>query len=182
MEIDWDLVLKIAVPLATLLLGRWLDRILEKRPKLISYLGYVSAFTLHNENRTQVYTHSIVVRNGGRVAANNVRLGHNVLPDYQIYPSVPHTVEQPPGGGSEIVIPILVPGEQVTVSYLYVPPLTWDRVNVYTKSDEGFAKILNVIPTPQPPKWVVGVLWSLVFVGVTAILYLLVAGVRWLLG
>lgn len=179
MIVDWDLVVKIAVPLVTLFLGRSLDRILTKRPKLISYLGHVSSFTLNVENRIQVYTHAIVVRNAGREAANNVRIGHNVLPrDYQIYPSIPHSIENAPSDGSEIVIPKLVPGEQLTISYLYFPPLTWDRINSYTKSDEGFAKILNVIPTPQPPRWQTALFWILVFVGATTVLYAAVQAVR----
>ena len=178
MSINWDLVLRIVVPLGTLVLGRFLDRWLAKRPKLISYLGHVSAFTLRDEKRTPVYTHAIVVRNAGRVAANNVRVGHNVLPDYQLYPSVPHTIENIETGGSELVIPKLVPGEQVTISYLYFPPLTWDKINAYTKSDEGFARILNVIPTPQPPKWLVRLIWSFMFVGVVAIFYVLIEVVR----
>ena len=179
MTINWDIVIKIVVPLATLILGRFLDRWLSKRSKLISYLGHVSAFVLRGEAQTQVFTHSIVVRNAGREAANNVRIGHYILPDYQLYPSVPHTVEAISTGGSEIVIPKLVPEEQITISYLYFPPLTWDKINAYTKSDEGFAKILNVIPTPQPSKWVIRLFWSLVFIGVTAVLYILIEIIRW---
>ncbi len=182
MQINWDLVVKVAVPLATLFLGRWLDRILAKKPKLVSYLGHVSSFSLQGQNQqiTNVFTHSIVVRNTGRSAANNVRIGHNTLPDYQLQPAIPHQQESIPGGGAEIIIPKLVAGEQVTISYLYFPPLTWDRVNTYTKSDEGFARILNVLPTPQPPKWLAHLLWAMVFVGSATLLYLLAEAVRWL--
>jgi hypothetical protein len=180
MNIDWDLVIKIGIPLVTLFLGRFLDQILTKRPKLISYLGHVSSFILNNpQNKTQVYTHAIVIRNAGREAANNVRIGHNFLPpDYQIFPSVPHSVVNPPTGGSEIVIEKLVPSEQLTISYLYFPPLTWDRINSYTKSDEGFAKILNVIPTPQPPRLVIALFWFFVFVGVVTLFYMVAQFLR----
>ena len=181
MNVDWDVLIKIAVPLGTLVLGRFLDRWLAKRPKLISYLGHVSSFTINDEKRTQVFTHAIVVRNAGRRSAKNVRIGHHVLPNYQLYPSVPHSIENVATGGSEIVIPIMVPGEQITISYLYFPPLTWDRINEYAKSDEGFAKILNVIPTPRPPKWVTRVLWCLVFVGIVAMVYAAVEVMRWVL-
>jgi hypothetical protein len=183
MAIDWDLVIKIAVPLATLVLGRWLDQIFAKKPKLISYVGHVSSFTVQNQNQppTVVNTHAIVIRNAGRVAANNVRIGHHTLPDYQIFPAVPHNRLPLQNGGTELHIPKLVPGEQVTISYLYFPPLTWDRVNSYTKSDEGFARILTVIPTPLPPRWLVRTFWSLVFIGATAVLYVVVIGIRALL-
>lgn len=180
MTIDWDLVIKIAIPLATLVLGRWLDQIFAKKPKLISYVGHVSSFALQNPNQppTNVFTHAIVIRNAGRIAASNVRVGHHTLPDYQIFPAVPHQRLPLQGGGAELLIPKLVPGEQITISYLYFPPLTWDRVNSYTKSDEGFARILNVIPTPQPPRWLVRSFWALVFVGATAVLYVIVLGIR----
>lgn len=76
-----------------------------------------------------------------------------------------------PQGSSEIVFTVLVPNEQVTISYLYYPPLLFTGVNAYTKSDEGMAKIVNAIPTPQPPWptiWVAGTLMS---VGASTVLY-----------
>lgn len=180
MGIDWDLVIKIAVPLFALVLGKFLDRWLTKRPKLISYLGHASSFTLRGENPFIVHTHAIVVRNAGRETANNVRIGHNILPEnYQLYPAVPHTKEQVEGGIAEIIIPQMVSGEQITISYLYTPPLLWSQINAYTKSDEGFAKIINALPTPQLPKWIGNIIWSLVFVGVVTILYLIVEAILW---
>ena len=161
--------------MGTLVLGKYLDRWLTKRPKLISYLGHASAFTLRGDNPATVHTHAIVVRNAGRVAATAVRIGHNILPDnYQLYPSVPHTVERVEGGIAEIVIPRLVPDEQVTISYLYFPPLLWSQIHAYVKSDEGFAKVLNVLPTPQYPKWLFRGIWALVFVGAMSVLYFVV--------
>ena len=58
-----------------------------------------------------------------------------------------------PGGGQEILFPSLVPNEQITVSYLYLPPVTWDQINLGVKSDEGFAKVIRVIPMRLYPKW-----------------------------
>ena len=175
MPLDLDLALRIAVPLGTLVLGKYVDRWLTKRSKLISYLGHASSFTLRGAKPGIVHTHSIVVRNAGRLAANNVRIGHYVLPDnFQLQPSVPHTVERLDNGSAEIVIPKLIPEEQVTVSYLYFPPLLWREIHAYTKSDEGFAKILNVLPTPQFPKWLARTIWVLVFVGAASLLYIIV--------
>ncbi|MCX5698186.1 MAG: hypothetical protein NTX01_00585 [Candidatus Omnitrophica bacterium] len=176
--INWNLVINIGVPLLTLFLGRYLDRVLEKRPKLISYLGHVSAFSLQDEKNTQVFTHSIVLLNTGRKTANNIRIGHNYMPKFNIYPNVSHTVENVSGGGAEILIPKLVPKEQLTISYLYFPPVTWDKINLYTKSDEGLAKVINVIPTPLLPKWVINVLRILIFIGIVTILYLIVYGIK----
>jgi hypothetical protein len=182
LNIDWDIVVKIAVPLGTLVLGKYLDRWLAKRPKLITYLGHASAFTLRGENLGVIHTHAIVVRNAGRETANNVRIGHHVLPEqYQLYPAVPHTVERDPNGVAEIVISKMVPAEQVTVSYLYSPPLLWSQIHAYTKSDEGFARVLNVLPTPQLPKWALNILRVILFAGVVSLLYLAVEFLRWLL-
>jgi hypothetical protein len=175
MTIDLETFARIASPLITLLIAGIVKHYSERRSKVVSFLGHVSSFTLQDERRSQVYTHSIVVRNTGRKSATNVRIGHNVLPpNIQVFPPVKYTVEQNPEGAAEIIIPILVPREQVTVSYLYFPPLTWDRINAYTKSDDGFAKILNVIPVPQPSRLLLSVFWILVFLGATSVIYWLV--------
>jgi hypothetical protein len=171
--IDWELVVKIAVPLGALVLGKCLDRILSNKPKLISYIGHVSTFTLQGEQAARVFAHSVVLRNTGRVAAENVRVGHYVLPNYQLQPPIAFDIIKAPTGESEIHIAKLVPGEQVTISYLYFPPLTWDRVNAYTNSDAGPAKVLSVIPTPQPPRSLRLIMWALVLVGALTIFYTL---------
>jgi len=163
-------------------LGKYLDRWLTKRPKLISYLLHASAFTLRSApNQPTIHTHSIVVRNAGRVAAINVRIGHSVLPDnFQLYPARPHTVERTENGIAEIVLDKLVPNEQIQISYLYAPPLLWSQIHAYTKSDDGFAKIITVLPTPQSPKWVIRMFWVLVLIGFASLLYLAVELILWL--
>ena len=88
-----------------------------------------------------------------------------------VYPPIHYSIERNPEGAGEIVIPVLVPKEQVTVSCIYLPPLLWSQINVSTKSDDGFAKIINVIPMPQPRKIVIIAIWSLVFVGASFLLY-----------
>lgn len=173
---DTDLILRLASPLLTLVFGAIIKYYTEERSKIISFLGHVSVFTLQGENKDEsnssVFTHSIIVRNAGRRTAKNIRLGHNILPpSINVYPKVQYTIEHNPGGSSEIVIPSLVPKEQVTVSYLYFPPLTWDQINTYTKSDDGLAKIIDVIPMLRPPKWALVIVWSLVFIGASVLLY-----------
>ena len=181
LNIDWDLVTKIAVPLGTLVLGKYLDQWFAKRPRLVTYLGHASAFTLRGTNPTIVHTHAIVVLNAGRETAKHVRIGHFVLPEhYQLHPAVPHTINRDPNGIAEIVLSQLVPNEQVTVNYLYWPPLLWSQIHAYTKSDEGFAKVLNVLPTPQMSRWVRVLIWTFVFVGAMTLLYLIAELVRWL--
>jgi hypothetical protein len=46
--------------------------------------------------------------------------------------------------------------------------------NTYIKSDEGFAKILNIIPSPKLPNWLEKILYILLFIGSLVVTYLLV--------
>lgn len=162
-----------------------LDRSLERRPKLISWLGHASAVRLPpQQGQTEprdIFTHAVVIRNAGRRSANNVRLGHYTLPNFSVFPSVVHRVENPPGGGSEIVFPMLVPGEQLTINYLYFPPTTYDKINSYTKSDEGMARIITVLPTPMVSVWLQRVAWTVLIIGAVTTLYLFVVLALWVI-
>lgn len=120
-----------------------------------------------------------MIRNTGRKKANNVRFGHNVLPAYQVYPDTSYEERELPGGQKEIVFSELIPKKQVTVSYLYFPPLTWDQVNTHIESDDGPVKVLNVLPTVQLPKWLRVILWTLIGYGVIGLLYTIYELLRW---
>lgn len=181
--VDWIVIATIAAPIIALFVGGAINRAYEGRPRVLTYLGHASAFTLNRGQSDEliIHTHSVIVRNAGRKPAKNVRLGHNKLPDFEIVPSILYNVKNLTQGGTEIVFPILVAGEQVTISYLYFPPLTWHGVNTHTKSDEGFAKVIKVLPTPQLSKWSKGILYFLLLVGLTSITYVLFVGVQWVL-
>lgn len=121
-----------------------------------------------------VHTHAVVVRNAGRAPATNVRLSHALLPqNFSVFPSVPYTIENLQGGSADIVFPKLVPGEQVSITYLYYPPVLFSHINTNARSDEGFAKIVTVLWSPQPPKWLQRLALALMSVGVIAIVYAL---------
>lgn len=182
MTLDVDSVAKLAGPLLSILLGAVVKHYAEARAKLVSFIGHVSSFTLHNEQHTVVHTHSVIVRNAGRKAAKNVRLSHAVLPaNVTVYPPIQYKIERNPEGAGEILIPVLVPKEQVEISYLYFPPLTWNQINAVTKSDDGFAKILKVMPMPQPNRAVLVVVWTLVFIGASYLFYWLAILVAYLI-
>lgn len=175
MNIDLEIFAKLFAPVLTLVVGAVIKHFTEGRAKVISYIGHVSTFTMQDEQRTQVYTRSVIVRNAGRKPAKNVRLGHNILPpNVRVDPQVQYTIEKNPEGSSEIVFPTLVPKEQVTISYLYFPPLTWNQVNAYAKSDEGFAKVITVIPMAQPNRGLTAAFWILAFIGASFLSYWLV--------
>ncbi len=176
MSVDWTVFATYAAPVLALFVGAALDRYLERRPKLLSYIAHSSAVKVQppTGEAFQVHTHSVVVRNAGRRSATNVRLGHNFLPpSFSVYPSVPYDVTDLPGDGKELIFPALVPGEQVTVAYLYYPPLLWSAIHSYTKSDEGFAKIVNVLPTPLPAPWLRRTWLAFVILGAITGLYIL---------
>lgn len=170
--IDWSVVATIAAPIIALFVGAALDRYLERRARVVSYLGHASGIRLTRpDGPVVVNSHSVVVRNAGRSAAKNVRLGHAVLPDFQIFPDIEYTVRDLPGGQKEILIPTLVPKKEITVTYLYFPPLTWNQINTHLESDEGPIRVLRVLPTVQLPKWALIILWGLIVYGAVALLY-----------
>lgn len=106
---DWTLFSRYAAPIVALLVGAALNRFLERRSKLISFLAHASAIPVQPPSgpALNVHTHSIVVRNAGKKPATNVRLGHVVLPNFGVFPSIHYQVSSLPGGGSEIVFPTL---------------------------------------------------------------------------
>ena len=181
MNLDPEVIAKVAGPVISILIGAVLKHYTEARSKVISFVGHASAFTIKGENPVTIHTHSIVISNTGRKAATNVRLTHANLPaNVVVYPPVKYLIERNPvsqlnpEGAGEIIFPVLVPKEQVTISYLYAPPLTWSQINVNTKSDEGFAKIINAIPMPQSNKVILFGTWILSFIGASFLFYWLV--------
>lgn len=175
MPINWQVLATIAAPVITLLLGVWINRKFENRPVLFSYYGHVAAFryTPPGAQPIPVHTHSVVLRNAGRRSATNVRLHHNVLPDFTIWPGIQHSQETLPDGSRDIVIPTIVPGQQVTISYLYFPPVVFDQINAGIRSDEGFARQTPVLLQRQYPRWLYLSIFTLAAVGSVAIMYLL---------
>ncbi|HDR9042614.1 TPA: hypothetical protein QDA96_003305 [Burkholderia vietnamiensis] len=206
MSLDWDLVSKLLFPIITALVVAAIGKRMENRPKVVTYMAHAAGFNLPPTQApqlsgasdqqdsqgqpattqpgtpgAQVNVHSIIVRNTGKKTAFNVRLGHNLrISHYVIEPPIQHESKVSDTGGWEILVPALVPNEQIMVSYLYFPPLTWHQINSYTKSDEGIARYLNVFPTPQPPKWLVRSFVGIFYIGVLAISLAVVVGVQWI--
>jgi hypothetical protein len=186
MSINWDIVLKIVMPLLTLFLGVWFKSIFEAKEKLIAHYGHVSSFKLKNSVREDkerwIYTHSVIVRNTGRKPATNLRLGHNVLPeDIIVQPDIEYSIKKLPGGSKELVFPSIAPKKEITVSYLYSPPLTYQQINSHIESDGGEAKVVNVLLQQIFPKWVNVAVCLLMFTGSVTLVYLLVVLTTWLI-
>lgn len=175
MNFDPEIIAKVGGPTLSAVVVGLIKHYAEARSRIISYIGHASSFVVQGDQQIVINTHAVVVQNAGRKAATNVRLSHAVLPvNITVFPPINYLIERNPEGSGEIVFPVLVPKEQVTVSYLYFPPLLWNQINVNAKSDEGFAKIIKVIPTPQPNRVVVFGLMSLAFIGTSFLFYWLV--------
>ena len=184
-QIDYDALIKLLVPIIVALGGAWARRHFEGRPKLVTYLVHAASNPLPrpdppapeanqppvNAPPQAINTHAIVVRNAGKKTAHNVRIDHAFFPfSYGVHPPVHHTLTRQ-GDGAEILIPVLVAGEQITISYLYFPPVTWDRVSGWVKCDEGMARAVTAIPSTPPPRAVVWVLMLFTFIGASVVLY-----------
>jgi hypothetical protein len=140
---------------------------------LVSYYGHVSAFTATvNGQPFVLHTHEVVVRNTGRKAATNVRFHHAFLPDqFNVFPSVPYSVQTLPDGTKDIVFPTVVPKQQLTVAYLYYPPMTVANVNAGIMSDDGFARPVAMDLSQKPRNWIIVICLLLIVIGGATVLY-----------
>jgi len=175
MSIDWNAVATIAASVVTGIVSIATTRWLENRPKLITYYGSVSTHHVTTQEVPQgfrVFTHEVVIANTGRKSATNIRVSHASLPNYYVMPEVPHRVEQLPGGHRDIVLDALVPGQQVTISYLYAPPLQAGSVNTGVRCDQGLAQFVPMRLTRQPPPWLMRALVALLALGLITAFYL----------
>ena len=195
MAVDGPLAWSIAEKIALLGVGAMFTWVFERRPRLTVFFAHVGEFRMtpptpptggqqQPSQPITVHTHTIVIRNAGRLAARNIRVPHqgslaraNV--HFSVERGVNFQVQNLPGGEEEILFPILLPKQQVTIGYLYFPPVVAPQINLPIRSDEGFAKPLNVLPTPQFSKWLTIVFWSLAVIGLGTLLYMLVEIYFW---
>jgi hypothetical protein len=166
------------MPIASIFIGALVTHLFVNREMLITHYGHVSSFKVKPEDPDEeeywVYTHSAIIRNIGRKTARNVRLGHAVLPkDVRVEPDIEYTQKDLPGGGKEFIFLSIIPKKQVTVSYLYFPPLTYTQINTHVESDEGPAKLVTALLQPQPPKWLIKVIWFLIVAGCISLIYII---------
>jgi hypothetical protein len=154
MPLDLSFLKTVVPPVATLFVGIWANRRFAERPNVVTSWVHMSTFkvVLENQPPMMINAHSVLVRNLGRRPAEGVRLGHQVLPEnIYVFPDIPWFIEKLPGGSQEIVVPRLLPGQQITVSYLYYPPLTFRNINTDVRSNDGYAKAVSL--DPPWPRW-----------------------------
>ncbi len=176
MAINWDAVIKLASSLSAVVVAWGLKAWSERGAKLIAYYGHTSSVlmppTEGSQEPTAVHTHAVVIKNVGKKTAKNVRVSHQTLPPaFSLWPPVPFTLEDVPNAGKDIVIPTLVPDQEVTINYLYFPPLLVTGVTRGVRTDEGFARVVTVLPTPAPSRWVALSRAALMLVGGATVIY-----------
>jgi hypothetical protein len=191
MAVDLSLAVRIAENVVVFFVGVLLNRFIERRPRLTAYYGHVGVFRVApppgsppNAPVLLIHTHTVVIGNAGRLAAHNVRVPHrgplggaNI--NVHVEPGINYSTQILQGGQEEILFPILVPKQQITISYLYFPPITFQTIHLPIRCDEGVAVHLNVIPTLQRPRWLNVLLLLLAMVGVGATLYGVFELARW---
>lgn len=173
----------IAAPVIALFIGAALDRKLERKPHLISFISHAAAVRVNPPDGEpfNINSHSVVARNAGRLSATNVRLGHNHLPqDFSVWPAVENSVQRRPDGTAEILFPTLVPDEQVVITYLYPSPTTFNLINSYMKCDQGNAQVVTALTAPVQSPWVKGAMTGLATYGAIMLLTAAWQGVVWL--
>lgn len=185
---DLSLVWRVAEPIIGGVALNLILRAIERRARVVVYYGHVGEFqiqpTQHN-TAFGVHTHSVVIRNAGRLPARNIRVPHRLslkgaTVNVSVYPPTSYTQTMLPNGADEFLFPTLGPGQEITIFYLYYPPLTFQQINAPITSDEGMARVLTVIPRPLPPKWLQGILWALVTVGSISVIAALVLIGEWI--
>ncbi|QKY02826.1 hypothetical protein G3257_11610 [Janthinobacterium lividum] len=176
MTIDTDILSKIIAPVLTAAILAIIKFYLEGKSKLTTYYSHSSSFNLKDINNTIINTHSIVLINTGKKTAKNVRVSHANLPiNINVFPHIEFEIKKnEQNGTADLIFSTLVPKEQVTISYLYFPPLTWNNVNSTIKSDDGFAQQIQFIPSPQPNKITTWATSILTFIGASFLLYVII--------
>jgi len=165
---DWKFIISLVFPTLTGLGGWFLRPLFEKKPRLVAFFGHIAALSTTNSEgqRFPVFSHSVIIRNNGKLVSKNIRIRHRHLPaSFEIYPPQEHSIVNLENDYKEIVIVQLVPKQQITVSYLYFPPVDYSMIHAGILSDEGYAKVIDMIPTPQLKKWQLLVAWILWIIG-----------------
>jgi hypothetical protein len=174
------------------LVGGLLNRIVERRSRLIAFYGHVGVFQLTPPANAppgappgRIHTHTVVIGNVGSLPAHNVRVPHAralAAANVHVYvePGVSYSTQKLPGGEDEFLFPILVSKQYVTISYLYFPPLTFHSINLPIRSDEGFARQVSVLPViTYTPRWLSIVFFALALIGLATVAYGVFELVRW---
>ncbi|WP_022694149.1 hypothetical protein [Ponticaulis koreensis] len=172
MEIDWNLVVQIIIPLVAAFLGACAVHAFERKPKLQAWFLHAGAIQIKADSPFKVHTHVIVLKNAGTKSANCVRISHTTLPDFSVFPDSEYKIIDLPGGGKEIFLESLVPGQTLNISYLYDPPLTFDQIHNGIRFADGVATQIPIKAAPVVSKQLEVTAGVLMSVGFITLIYL----------
>lgn len=176
---DWNLVSIYSAPVISGIILFLIKKHYEDKPKLVASYIHASAVTINNpENQDSfnIGVHVLVLKNQGKLSAKNIRLGHNFLPKFNIYPSTSYSIKSLPDETNEILIDTIVPKEQLTITYVYdLKTTNAAKVNSYIKHDDGLAEtIYNVLYIKPLSLWAKILVYSTLFIGSSCIIYFII--------
>ncbi|MEQ1868205.1 MAG: M13 family metallopeptidase N-terminal domain-containing protein, partial [Micropepsaceae bacterium] len=97
MQVDWALVTELLKLVGAGVGALIVRRVLERRSSLVTYYGHVASHRIDGSPPISVGTHSVIIRNAGRLPAKNVRVAHTTLPpNIDMYPRLEHHREAVP--------------------------------------------------------------------------------------
>lgn len=168
---DIRLFLEIVAIFGSSVLTWYLTKKFERKPRLIA--GTTRAAHIRINKEQILSNHTLIVRNDGKKEAKNVQIIHLNLPElYQVLPAVPYTIEDLKDGKA-IVFPSLVPGEEITICYMY-PEFLFRNIHGIIKHDEGQAKYINILLTREYSSNTLMGMRCLMLLGIITITYWLV--------
>jgi hypothetical protein len=144
------ILIQYGVELVVLIIaGTVLYKLQTKKPKLVSYMTNISSFQLPGPPPATVGTHTIIVQNNGRGAAEDIDVCHRQLPLIKVNPDIRYQIEDTPQGGKIIRFERLLPKQMIIISYLYI---NTDNPTIflpeYIKSKQVDAKVIQTFPSP----------------------------------
>lgn len=172
MEFDWNVIATLVAPVFALLVGYWLRDILKKKPKLLYRMTASEPVTLIEDpdNPLTMQMCSLSVVNAGKAPTSEVRIGHKTLPAHSVSPVTAYKIETLADKGKEIIFPRLLGNEEITITYLYSPPLKWQEINTHVKSNDAFGEAVREFPPPPQPfmkQWVLPIITFAAFAATT---------------
>ena len=145
----------------------------NKRPRVEAFFTHAASHKFFNNN---INTHSLVLRNSGSTSAKNVHIIHEYLPDeisVEVYPPMGFERNKLDKDRGELVFESLVTKKQITISYMYPPDITYQKIGLHAESDEGLAHIFPINFVRVFPKWVYILIGYFMFIGFVVTTFLL---------
>jgi hypothetical protein len=126
----------------------------------------------------------VVIRNAGRLPAHNVHVPHNGMLSaanihVSTHPTINYEIKPLKNNTEELFFPTVPAKFQVTIFYLYFPPILYNQINAPIYFDEGQAREIRVLPQQQFPWWLLAMLWGLLIIGAGTLGFWLWELARW---